>query len=78
MLLDDVAVARAATGRGDDCRPTFDMSVVSDGEAAINRLSDSHNFEEVGCLFKCNLLQFLLLSFVVELFSCASVARYFS
>lgn len=51
-LVDDVAVARTATGRDEDCRLTSDVSVVGDGEFAVDRLSDGHDVEKDGCVFK--------------------------
>lgn len=50
--LNDVAVAVAAMGRDDDCRDAFDVSVMSDGKAAIDGLGYSHQVVQVAKLFK--------------------------
>lgn len=56
MLLDHVAVALAATGRNENRELAFDVAGVGDGEAAVDRLGDGHDFEQVCYLFKCDAL----------------------
>jgi len=56
VLLDDVAVAVAATGRNEDRRHALDVTGVGDGEAAVDRPGDGLDFDQVCCLFKCDAL----------------------
>jgi hypothetical protein len=56
VLLDDVAVARAAMCRDGDCRNSFDVTVMGNGEAAIGGLRNCHDLHEVAQLFKCDVL----------------------
>lgn len=42
----------AATGRDNDSRPSLDMAMMSDSEAVVDGLSNGHDFQDVGQLFK--------------------------
>ena len=56
VLLDEVAVAGAVAGRDGDCGDTFDVPMMSYGEATIDGLGDGHVFQKVAQLFKCYVL----------------------
>ena len=49
VLLDDVAVAVAATGGNEDRRHALDVAGMGDGEAAVDGLGDGQDFQKVGC-----------------------------
>ena len=52
VLLNYVAAARAVMARDDNRGLTFDVPGVGDCEAAVDGLSDGHDFQKVVCVFK--------------------------